>query len=87
MPHNVNFLEHLYDQSPIGYGQKSSSSCPAELSDTESGSYHGGRIRQGDPPPFLTDDEMRHWNKERAKKDSHNVSKYKKLGTGKFVRS
>ena len=50
---------------------KSSSSCPAEVSQTV---HRGGRQRQ-EAPAFMTDDEARVWAKERHKKDSHNLSK------------
>ncbi len=76
MPHQPSFLEQMTNDvfDPLSPGQhKSSTSCP--ILGEEKKKQHGGRQRQDVPPPFLTDDEVRMWHKERIKKDNHNQSK------------
>lgn len=35
--------------------------------------YRGGRKKEA-PPPVMTEEERRQWEKERLKKDNHNIS-------------
>ena len=77
----------LFDFSNTGSQQhptivtgKGSTSCPEPGVATAAAGYRvgqqrGGRQRQGEPPSHLTEEQRRQWEKERQKKDSHNVSK------------
>ena len=44
-------------------------------SPTPSIQYRGGRKKEA-PPPVMTEDERRQWEKERLKKDNHNISEW-----------
>jgi len=52
---------------------KSSASCPTMLSRQPSSGYRGGRQKEP-PPPMMTETERLIWEKERVKKDNHNIS-------------
>lgn len=52
---------------------KSSASCPTMLSRQPSSGYRGGRQKEP-PPPMMTEAERLVWEKERIKKDNHNIS-------------
>jgi len=52
---------------------KSSASCPTMLTRQPSSGYRGGRQKEP-PPPMMTEAERLVWQKERIKKDNHNIS-------------
>jgi len=52
---------------------KSSASCPTMLSRQLSSGYRGGRQKEP-PPPMMTEAEWLIWERERVKKDNHNIS-------------
>ena len=51
--------------------RQTSQSCPGDITQPV---RRGGRQRQ-EMPPLMTDEQARIWQKERHKKDSHNMSK------------
>ena len=83
VPQNPSFLEQMsdvFDPSVTSAAAASSSSCPALGTEGAASTKHGGgRQRQDHPPPFLTEDEVRLWAKERQKKDNHNQSTFLSL--------
>jgi len=52
---------------------KPSASCPTMLSRQLSSGYRGGRQKEP-PPPMMTEAERLIWERERIKKDNHNIS-------------
>ena len=70
-------MSDVFDPSITSASAASSSSCPALGTEGAVPTKHGGgRQRQDHPPPFLTEDEVRLWAKERQKKDNHNQSMF-----------
>lgn len=68
-----NFADHMYELPTSPTMTKSSQSCPSDPSGSRR--YHGGRVRQSEPPSYYNENEVRVWAKERQKKDQHNQSK------------
>ena len=70
-------LDGSYAERIMGHESKpaikSSASCPTMLSRQPSSGYRGGRQKEP-PPPMMTEAERLIWEKERMKKDNHNIS-------------
>ena len=77
LPHSTQQYLEQFTQQPSSGNAKSASSCPAEVQGTKPSGYHGGRIREDIPPPFMNQDELQQWHKDRQKKDNHNLSEYR----------
>jgi len=70
-------LDESYADGVVRRGSKpvikSSASCPTMLSRQTPTGYRGGRQKEP-PPPMMTEAERLVWEKERIKKDNHNIS-------------
>ncbi len=71
-----SYSDNVFDISAQN-DPKSSQSCPVTMSPPTK--THGGRQREDHPPTYLSQDEHRHWAKERQKKDNHNQSQFQSL--------
>ncbi|ELU11900.1 hypothetical protein CAPTEDRAFT_221269 [Capitella teleta] len=77
LPQSTTYFENVYDGSYDQSGgglsdDQSSSSCPADPTQTPGRPYKGGRRREEEPPGFLSEEQVHQWAKERQKKDNHN---------------